>query len=153
MLVNMYKICMYILLFNLNYYSLAVRLVLTAVVTASWHNFRRVITKQFGTDVRLWFTIITLTQFHFIFYMSRPLPNVIALPVGKVPVVRCYVFALFLFFSFLVLYALAFWLQGQTKPFIICSGIAILIFRSELLIFLGLLLAYDVIFRKVTISR
>nr|XP_014090696.1 probable Dol-P-Man:Man(7)GlcNAc(2)-PP-Dol alpha-1,6-mannosyltransferase [Bactrocera oleae]XP_036212819.1 probable Dol-P-Man:Man(7)GlcNAc(2)-PP-Dol alpha-1,6-mannosyltransferase [Bactrocera oleae] len=109
-----------------------VRLVLTAVVTASWHNFRRVITKQFGTDVRLWFTIITLTQFHFIFYMSRPLPNVIALPV--------------------VLYALAFWLQGQTKPFIICSGIAILIFRSELLIFLGLLLSYDVIFRKVTIS-
>ncbi|XP_050331796.1 probable Dol-P-Man:Man(7)GlcNAc(2)-PP-Dol alpha-1,6-mannosyltransferase [Bactrocera neohumeralis] len=109
-----------------------VRLVLTAVVTASWHNFRRVISKQFGTDVRLWFTIITLTQFHFIFYMSRPLPNVIALPV--------------------VLYALAFWLEGQTKPFIICSGIAILIFRSELLIFLGLLLAYDVIFRKVTIS-
>ncbi|XP_011178105.2 probable Dol-P-Man:Man(7)GlcNAc(2)-PP-Dol alpha-1,6-mannosyltransferase [Zeugodacus cucurbitae] len=109
-----------------------VRLVLAAVVTASWHNFRRVITKQFGTDVRLWFTIITLTQFHFIFYMSRPLPNVIALPV--------------------VLYALAFWLQGQTKPFIICSGIAILIFRSELLIFLGLLLTYDLVYRKLSIS-
>lgn len=109
-----------------------VRLVLAAVVTASWHNFRRVITKQLGTDVRLWFTIITLTQFHFIFYMSRPLPNVLALPV--------------------VLYALAFWLQGQTKPFIICSGIAILVFRSELLIFLGLLLAYDMFSRKVTIS-
>ncbi|XP_004521214.1 probable Dol-P-Man:Man(7)GlcNAc(2)-PP-Dol alpha-1,6-mannosyltransferase isoform X2 [Ceratitis capitata] len=64
--------------------------------------------------------------------MSRPLPNIMALPV--------------------VLYALAFWLQGQTKPFIITSGIAILVFRSELLIFLGLLLAYDVIFRKVSIS-
>ncbi|CAD6992817.1 unnamed protein product [Ceratitis capitata] len=109
-----------------------VRLILAAVVTTSWHKLRHVITRQLGTEVRLWFTIITLTQFHFIFYMSRPLPNIMALPV--------------------VLYALAFWLQGQTKPFIITSGIAILVFRSELLIFLGLLLAYDVIFRKVSIS-
>ncbi|XP_054726412.1 probable Dol-P-Man:Man(7)GlcNAc(2)-PP-Dol alpha-1,6-mannosyltransferase isoform X1 [Anastrepha obliqua] len=108
-----------------------VRLVLAAAVTAAWHNLRRVITKQLGRDVRLWFTIITLTQFHFIFYMSRPLPNIIALPV--------------------VLYALAFWLQGQTKQFIFTSGVAILVFRSELLIFLGLLLAYDVLFRKVSI--
>lgn len=83
MLVNIKYVCI-TKFSDLNCYLLAVRLVLAAVVTASWHNFRRVITKQLGTDVRLWFTIITLTQFHFIFYMSRPLPNVLALPVGKV---------------------------------------------------------------------
>ncbi|XP_067619209.1 dol-P-Man:Man(7)GlcNAc(2)-PP-Dol alpha-1,6-mannosyltransferase isoform X2 [Eurosta solidaginis] len=109
-----------------------VRLVLAAVVTISWHNFRRVITKQLGTEVRFWFTIITLTQFHFIFYMSRPLPNIMALPI--------------------VLYALAFWLQNKTNHFIFSSGIVILVFRSELLIFLGLLLLYDILFRKVSIS-
>ncbi|XP_036323236.1 probable Dol-P-Man:Man(7)GlcNAc(2)-PP-Dol alpha-1,6-mannosyltransferase isoform X2 [Rhagoletis pomonella] len=113
-------------------HKLRLHLILAAVITASWHNFRRVITKQLGTEVRLWFTIITLTQFHFIFYMSRPLPNILALPV--------------------VLYALAYWLQGQTKQFIISSGIAILVFRSELLLFLGLLLAYDVLFRKVSVQ-
>ncbi|XP_061388863.1 probable Dol-P-Man:Man(7)GlcNAc(2)-PP-Dol alpha-1,6-mannosyltransferase [Musca vetustissima] len=116
------------------YWSLyIVRLVLAAVVTCAWTKLKRVITKIYGSDVSLWFSLITLTQFHFIFYMSRTLPNIMALP--------------------LVLYALAYWFNDQMKPFIICSGIAILIFRSELLIFLGLLLLIKVLFKKVTIPR
>ncbi|XP_011296229.1 probable Dol-P-Man:Man(7)GlcNAc(2)-PP-Dol alpha-1,6-mannosyltransferase [Musca domestica] len=116
------------------YWSLyIVRLVLAAVVTCAWTKLKRVITKIYGSDVSLWFSLITLTQFHFIFYMSRTLPNIMALP--------------------LVLYALAYWLNDQIKPFIICSGIAILIFRSELIIFLGLLVLINSLFKKVTIAR
>lgn len=56
---------------------------LTAVVAYAWTKLKRVITKIYGSDVSLWFSLITLTQFHFMFYMSRPLPNIMALPVGK----------------------------------------------------------------------
>uniref|UniRef100_A0A1I8Q7P9 Mannosyltransferase n=1 Tax=Stomoxys calcitrans TaxID=35570 RepID=A0A1I8Q7P9_STOCA len=110
-----------------------VRLVLAAIVTCAWTKLKRVITKIYGSDVSLWFSLITLTQFHFIFYMSRPLPNIMALP--------------------LVLYALAYWLNDQTKPFIICSGIAILVFRSELAIFLGILLVLHLLLKKATAAR
>ncbi|XP_075148354.1 alg12 alpha-1,6-mannosyltransferase [Haematobia irritans] len=116
------------------YWSLyIVRLVLSAIVACAWTKLKRVITKHYGSDVSLWFSLITLTQFHFIFYMSRPLPNIMALPI--------------------VLYALAYWLNDQTKPFIICSGIAILVFRSELIIFLGILLLLHLLYQKVTIAR
>ncbi|KAI8118355.1 6-mannosyltransferase, Probable Dol-P-Man:Man(7)GlcNAc(2)-PP-Dol alpha-1 [Lucilia cuprina] len=128
----------FILLFetlNINKFwaQYVVRLILAAVVTVAWTKLKRVITKLYGSNVSFWFSLITLTQFHFIFYMSRTLPNIMALP--------------------LVLYVLAYWLNGQLKPFIICSGIAILVFRSELIIFLGLLLLFDLLFRKVTIDR
>ncbi|KAH8381650.1 hypothetical protein KR093_010240 [Drosophila rubida] len=109
-----------------------VRLVLAGAISLAWHNLRQAVTKIFGVEVRLWFTAITITQFHFIFYMSRPLPNIFALP--------------------LVLYALACWLRGQYKPFIICSGFAIIVFRSELALFLGLLLAFDLLQQKLSID-
>ncbi|KAH8311466.1 hypothetical protein KR044_006487 [Drosophila immigrans] len=109
-----------------------VRLVLAGAISVAWHNLRQAVTKIYGIEVRLWFTAITITQFHFIFYMTRPLPNIFALP--------------------LVLYALASWLRGQYKPFIICSGIAIIVFRSELALFLGLLLAFDLLQQKLSID-
>ncbi|KAM7360532.1 alg12 alpha-1,6-mannosyltransferase [Cochliomyia hominivorax] len=128
----------FILLFetmNINKFwaQYVVRLILAAVVTAAWTKLKRVITKLYGSNVGLWFSIITLTQFHFIFYMSRTLPNIMALP--------------------LVLYALAYWLNSQHSSFIVCSGIAILIFRSELVIFLGLLLLIDLLLHKTTVDR
>lgn len=51
-----------------------------------------------------------------------------------------------------VLYAITYWMRGQTKPFIICSGIAIIVFRSELALFLGLLLAVDLLKQKLSID-
>ncbi|XP_030556247.1 probable Dol-P-Man:Man(7)GlcNAc(2)-PP-Dol alpha-1,6-mannosyltransferase isoform X1 [Drosophila novamexicana] len=109
-----------------------VRLVLAASISFAWNNLRRAVTKIYGVEVRLWFTAITISQFHYIFYMTRPLPNVFALP--------------------FVLYAIAYWMRGQTKPFIICSGISIIVFRSELAIFLGLLLALDILQQKLSID-
>ncbi|KAH8313824.1 hypothetical protein KR067_012304 [Drosophila pandora] len=110
-----------------------VRLVLAGAITVAWNNLRQAVTKIYGVEVRLWFTAITITQFHFMFYMTRPLPNIFALPI--------------------VLYAIAYWMRDQHKPFIICSGISILVFRSELALFLGLLLAVSLLQRKFSIDR
>lgn len=64
------------------FFFLTVRLILAAVVATAWTKLKRVITKIYGSDVSFWFSLITLTQFHFIFYMSRTLPNIMALPLG-----------------------------------------------------------------------
>ncbi|KAH8306350.1 hypothetical protein KR018_008747 [Drosophila ironensis] len=109
-----------------------VRLVLAGAISVAWNNLRQAVTKIYGVEVRLWFTAITITQFHFMFYMTRPLPNIFALPI--------------------VLFAIAYWMRDQYKPFIICSGIAIIVFRSELALFLGLLLAMSLLLRKLSID-
>lgn len=77
--------------------------------------------------------MITVTQFHFIFYMSRPLPNIMALP--------------------LVLLALDSWLRREMKRFFSFAGAAIIIFRAELVILLGLLLLYDLFHKRITIKE
>lgn len=56
---------------------------LAAIISMAWNNLRNVITKLFDIEVRMWFSMITLTQFHFMFYMTRPLPNILALPLGE----------------------------------------------------------------------
>lgn len=109
-----------------------VRLVLAGAISVAWNSLRQAVTKIYGVEVRLWFTAITITQFHFMFYMTRPLPNIFALPI--------------------VLFAIAYWLRDQHKPFIICSGISILVFRSELALFLGILLVVSLLRRKVSIE-
>jgi alpha-1,6-mannosyltransferase len=81
----------------------------------------------------MWFTLITVTQFHFTFYMSRPLPNIMALP--------------------LVLLAVNYWMQREFKKFLFFAGAAVIIFRSELVIYLGLLLIYDLFYQRITIKE
>ncbi|XP_055905771.1 probable Dol-P-Man:Man(7)GlcNAc(2)-PP-Dol alpha-1,6-mannosyltransferase isoform X2 [Eupeodes corollae] len=83
--------------------------------------------------VAIWFTLITITQFHFMFYMSRTLPNIMALP--------------------LVISAITYWMRGHSKNFIIYSGMGIIIFRFELAIFLGLLLLFALYTRKTSINE
>uniref|UniRef100_A0A1A9ZT19 Mannosyltransferase n=1 Tax=Glossina pallidipes TaxID=7398 RepID=A0A1A9ZT19_GLOPL len=110
-----------------------VRAMLALIVSFAWSKWRQVVCNLYGSHVSLWLNLITLTQFHLMFYMSRTLPNIMVLPI--------------------VIYALTCWIARQTKPFIIYSGVAILIFRSELSIFLGLLLLIDVIFKGLTVKR
>lgn len=59
-----------------------VRLVLAGYVTFAWMKLRNTLQKTFGQPVVIWYTLITVSQFHFMFYMSRPLPNIFAMPFG-----------------------------------------------------------------------
>lgn len=52
---------------------------------------------------------------------------------------------------FLVLLALRAWIQQHHVPFLWLSGAAILIFRTELALFLGILLLMDIIGQRVSI--
>ncbi|XP_026469016.1 dol-P-Man:Man(7)GlcNAc(2)-PP-Dol alpha-1,6-mannosyltransferase [Ctenocephalides felis] len=108
-----------------------VRLSLAASVIYSWNELRKTLEKIFGYQYSIWFTLITLSQYHFMFYLSRPLPNILALP--------------------LVLLAVNYWLNSKEKYFIIYSAAAILIFRAELALLLGLFLLYDLIQGRVKI--
>lgn len=44
--------------------------------------FRKEVSRKFGNDVGIALMIVTLCQFHLPFYMSRPLPNTLALILG-----------------------------------------------------------------------
>lgn len=65
------------------YVLFLVRLTLALTVIASWSQLRNALQKQFGNTFAWWFSLVTVTQYHFMFYMSRPLPNIMVLPLGK----------------------------------------------------------------------
>ncbi|XP_035896612.1 probable Dol-P-Man:Man(7)GlcNAc(2)-PP-Dol alpha-1,6-mannosyltransferase [Anopheles stephensi] len=109
----------------------AVRFTLAATVVFAWNRLKVTILHKFGVTVGVWFMLITATQFHFMFYMSRPLPNIMALP--------------------LVLLAIDYWLNRCVKRFIVCSGAAIIIFRAELAMLLGLYLLYDIYYKRISV--
>ena len=81
--------------------------------------------KMFGPKVKLYFVVITLTQFHYLFYITRPLPNTLA-----------HIFAF---------PAMAAWLRNDISKFIWFSAIAIVIFRIELCILLGTCLIISIL--------
>ncbi|CAG9839928.1 unnamed protein product [Diabrotica balteata] len=110
-----------------------VRTILATCVVYSFNILSKTLEKQFGVRWLQWFIAITVTQSHFMFYLSRPLPNIFALP--------------------LVLLALDGWLNNNNKTFILCSAAAIIIFRAELALFLGILLLYDLYNKRITIKR
>ncbi|WAR26644.1 ALG12-like protein [Mya arenaria] len=97
-----------------------VRLALGNLVLLGLFMFSQAVREKFGPVTAKLSLIITATQFHFMFYMSRTLPNTFALV--------------------LVLFALRSWLRQHHRLFLWQSGVAILVFRSELAIFLGILL-------------
>ncbi|XP_045502748.1 dol-P-Man:Man(7)GlcNAc(2)-PP-Dol alpha-1,6-mannosyltransferase [Colias croceus] len=120
-------------LFGINKFwtQYVVRLTLALTVIAAWSRLRSTLQKLFGNTFAWWFTTITVSQYHFMFYMSRPLPNIMALP--------------------LVLLAFDGWLSGKYKQFIVSAGASIVIFRSELAMLFGLFLIIDLYFKKITV--
>lgn len=118
-------------LFGINKFWMqyVVRLVLALTVIGAWTRLRNTLQKQFGNTFAWWFTLITVTQYHFMFYMSRPLPNILALP--------------------LVLLAFEGWISGKHKQFLISAGASMIIFRSELAVLFGLFLIIDLYFKKI----
>ena len=78
-------------------------------------------------------SLLTMSQFHLMFYSSRTLPNTMAL----IP----------------VLISLSFWLRSRSHWFIFTAAGAILVFRGELALFLGAILLMELVVGKVTLKN
>lgn len=102
------------------YVQLVARCILGVFVCVAFEKFMTSVSRRINSNVGKLAIVLTCVQFHFLFYASRPLPNTFAL--------------------IFVLRALAYWVSHNDEKFIWCSAISIIVFRSELSIFLGLLL-------------
>ncbi|TKY68884.1 Dol-P-Man:Man(7)GlcNAc(2)-PP-Dol alpha-1,6-mannosyltransferase [Spatholobus suberectus] len=61
------------------YALLIARMALGCIILYTLRFFRRQIRNKFGHQVEAFFVILTAIQFHFLFYCTRPLPNILAL--------------------------------------------------------------------------
>ena len=66
-----------------------VRATLGLLVCFSFIAFRRAVHRKLGAPVSIFLTLITVSQFHFLFYASRPLPNMFALVLGELRTSIC----------------------------------------------------------------
>ncbi|XP_060859004.1 probable Dol-P-Man:Man(7)GlcNAc(2)-PP-Dol alpha-1,6-mannosyltransferase [Metopolophium dirhodum] len=119
--------------FSKMFSQLLVRAVLSIVVVTSIKYFIKSIAKVFGNGVGNWFIILTASQYHLMFYSSRPLPNIMAFP--------------------LVMVALSSWIRGKHTLLIWSSAIAVLIFRSELVIYLGIIILMELLYKRLKLFR
>lgn len=109
------------------------RIMLGALVISGLRYFRRALCLKYGKEVHMWHLCITISQFHLMFYLSRPLPNIFALAI--------------------TMYALGFWIENKMPKYIVTSAAAIILFRGELALFLGTILLMDLIVGRIGIQK
>lgn len=91
-----------------------VRLVLGCIILSTLRFFRLQIRRKFGRQVEAFFVILTVLQFHLLFYSTRPLPNILALG--------------------LVNMAYGYWLKGSLYAALQVLVVATVIFRCDVLL-------------------
>ena len=123
-----------------------VRGVLGVLVISGLTHLYKALKGYCDTATRRWWLILILTQFHFLFYATRPLPNIFALVIGSF--VICKETPPSFIDAHLVLHAFAFWLSGRNLLLVWTSAFAILVFRSELVILLGSILLQEVFLKR-----
>ncbi|CAB4068509.1 ALG12 [Lepeophtheirus salmonis] len=114
--------------------QLLVRATLGFSVISALIRFRSSIRRKFGSTTANFHLLITLSQFHLMYYSTRTLPNIFALT--------------------LVLLALSYWFDDDHYfKFIFISGFVILVFRFELILYLGTIVIMDLIVCRVSFSK
>lgn len=109
----------------------AMRNVLGGVLWYSFRQFRIAVSERFGNDAGQWLVLVTCTQFHLPFYMSRTLPNVFALAV--------------------VLWAFRFWVERRYPALVMGLVGATVIFRCDVVVLLCPLLLMLLLLRQISI--
>ncbi|XP_067936231.1 dol-P-Man:Man(7)GlcNAc(2)-PP-Dol alpha-1,6-mannosyltransferase-like [Watersipora subatra] len=115
------------------YTQYAARLMLMMLVMLSYLHFLSSVKKLYGSAVAVWSCLLLSSQFHFLFYASRTLPNTFAL-----------IFALL---------AVSCWLRSWHRGFVFSAGFAIIVFRCELLLLFGLMLLISLIYGRLNVWR
>lgn len=60
-----------------------VRGILGLINSGAIISFGRAVGSFYGNTAAVWYMALQATQFHLLYYMSRPLPNMFALPFSK----------------------------------------------------------------------
>ena len=110
------------------FFQILVRLNLAILLILAMLNLSENVRKKFGNYTGSLFVITTCTQFHFIFYSSRTLPNTFAL--------------------LLVILGYSFWLNKQFTYLIITSAFCVLIFRFETCVIFGTIFLIELLLKK-----
>lgn len=128
-----YPFFMVITFLNLNKFLIqyVARAALGTLVLLAFRKFRLGVEKQFGRVVAIWLVLISSTQFHLMFYVTRTLPNTFAL--------------------MLALLAFHYWLTQNHRMLIFTTAAVVIIFRAELCILMGLILLKELISRRLSL--